>query len=120
MTHSRGGYLGEDDSLEERSTSMKSTEEMIAVMKAHVDGEQIEYAPWGCNVPTDCWLVLEKDSDPNWDWQKYDYRVHPLTDSELLVKIRHILARGGSASELMQEIDILLNPDAEEEYDEDD
>lgn len=51
---------------------MKTTEEMIEVMQAYVDGKKIECK---CtNMPCAGWFTTEK---PAWGWSFNDYRVKP-------------------------------------------
>lgn len=45
---------------------MKTTKEMIDVMKTYLDGEQIEES-----IDKKVWFTCE----PIWNWEKYDYRV---------------------------------------------
>ena len=47
---------------------MKNTKEMIEVMKAYLDGEQIEES-----IDQKVWFTCE----PIWNWAKCDYRVKP-------------------------------------------
>ena len=47
---------------------MKTTEEMIAVMQAYVDGKEIEYESYS---------KWEKVTEPAWNWGGNDYRVKP-------------------------------------------
>lgn len=49
---------------------MKTTQEMIAVMQAYVDGKEIELAP-------NCYAnkTWKDTSNPRWDWYQFDYRV---------------------------------------------
>lgn len=49
---------------------MTTTEEMIVVMQAYLDGKEIEY--WDNYPPT--WRQATK---PTWDWHTTDYRVKP-------------------------------------------
>lgn len=49
---------------------MKTTEEMLGVMKAYIVGKAIEYRS---NLTAFAkWTSI---SEPNWDWPHYDYRV---------------------------------------------
>lgn len=50
---------------------MKTTEEMIAVMQAYVDGKDIEICAYG----TCDWLVIPLNIQPLWNWGDYSYRV---------------------------------------------
>lgn len=47
---------------------MKTTKEMIEVMQAYLDGEQIEES-----IDQKVWFTCE----PIWNWAKCDYRVKP-------------------------------------------
>ena len=47
---------------------MKTTKEMIEVMKAYLDGKQIEES-----IDQKVWFTCE----PIWNWAKCDYRVKP-------------------------------------------
>lgn len=49
---------------------MKTTKEMIDVMQAYLDGEQIEES-----IDQKVWFTCE----PIWNWAKNDYRVKPKT-----------------------------------------
>lgn len=50
---------------------MKTTEEMIEVMQAYVDGKTVEC----CTINTgDDWCAIHY---PSWDWSCCDYRVKP-------------------------------------------
>jgi len=51
---------------------MKTTEQMIEVMQAYVDGKPIEVT-----LPDGHWG--EAESLPFWDWIMRDYRIAPLT-----------------------------------------
>lgn len=46
-----------------------NTEEMIKVMQAYVDGEEIEYTRSGKD-----WRYSD---DPEWDWSLFEYRIKP-------------------------------------------
>ena len=49
---------------------MKTTQEMIAVMQAYVDGKEIEFLQ-KCNK-----IKVYKSTDyPSWNWFKFDYQV---------------------------------------------
>lgn len=48
---------------------MKTTKEMIEVMRAYDEGEKIEAIKYGYRDST--WFVCE----PDWNWFDYDYRV---------------------------------------------
>lgn len=50
---------------------VKSTEEMIAVMQAYVDGKTIECK----HLITGCGYIDLSNRRPDWDWNRYDYRV---------------------------------------------
>lgn len=50
---------------------MKTTREKIEVMEAYERGEQIEYKPFQWDKG---WRI---ESDPNWNWSQFDYRIKP-------------------------------------------
>lgn len=52
-----------------------TTERMIEVMQAYVDGDQIEYKEKEGVSEYHEWELL--DIVPSWDWYKFDYRVKP-------------------------------------------
>lgn len=52
---------------------MKTTEEMISVMRAYADGKTIQFKPNMANE----WLDWTVDVDPLWEWTEIDYRVKP-------------------------------------------
>ena len=54
---------------------MKTTQEMIAVMQAYVDGKEIESAN---NSFTD--KIWYDTIDPIWNWYENDYRVKPTSE----------------------------------------
>lgn len=47
---------------------MKTTEEMISIMQAYVDGKEIEINSWDGNGWND-------EPEPEWNWSNNDYRV---------------------------------------------
>lgn len=53
-----------------KNTEGELTEEELKVMKAFDEGKVIQSNPWGDNNWTD-------EKSPEWDWDKYEYRVHP-------------------------------------------
>ena len=50
---------------------MKTTKEMIEVMKGYEDGKIVQYKTHDLDGS---WLSLPH---PSWDWAKYDYRIKP-------------------------------------------
>ena len=62
---------------------MKTTEEMIAVMQAHADGQPIQFklrreGSWG------------EASTPSWAWGVLDYRVKPVEPKKVMMQMwRH-------------------------------
>lgn len=58
---------------------MNYTEEQLNVMKAFEEGKVIQYHPWGAKHWFD-------DKNPEWDWDKYEYRVHPNSATPLDIK----------------------------------
>lgn len=52
---------------------MKSTNEMISVMRAYECGEQIQFCVLGDHPIWSIWDDVI--GIPTWDWSKYDYRV---------------------------------------------
>lgn len=49
---------------------MKTTQEMIAVMQAYVDGKKVQFSHINCNIWAD-------SPTPSWDWRACDYRIKP-------------------------------------------
>ena len=49
---------------------MKTTKEMIEVMKAYDEGKKIEYK----YLDTEKWFVT---GNPSWSWSVFDYRIKP-------------------------------------------
>ena len=56
---------------------MKSTQEMIEVMQAAMEGKKVERQMLGCDVP---W---QEESPPLWNWFVFDYRVKPVEPRQL-------------------------------------
>lgn len=54
-----------------KTTKEKTTEEMISVMQAYIDGKQIQFLDDGG------WVDCPLRTEPFWDWGNYDYRVKP-------------------------------------------
>lgn len=58
---------------------MKTTQEMIEIMQAFVDGKQVERRVPRLS-PTD-WFLLAPNLDPNWNWGQCDYRIAETPDT---------------------------------------
>ena len=52
---------------------MKTTAEMIEVMRAYLRGEGLEIKA----KPNGLWTPLREAESPNWDWRTCDYRIVP-------------------------------------------
>lgn len=65
---------------------MKTTAEMIAIMKAYVDGKRIE----AC-TPETKWCLTPV---PVWDWNKQDYRIAP--EPKRVPRTMNDLPKGGA------------------------
>ena len=51
---------------------MKTTKEIIAIMRAYADGKKIEYK--GADGTPHIWV---ENDVPSWNWARYDYRIKP-------------------------------------------
>lgn len=60
---------------------MKTTEEMIAVMQSHADGEAIQRRVLDGGI----WTNVSSDS-PAWDWGYFDYRVKPAEPKTVMMQ----------------------------------
>ena len=64
---------------------MKTTEEMIAVMQSHADGEAIQRRILDGGI----WTNVSSDS-PAWDWGYFDYRKKPAEPKKVMMQMwRH-------------------------------
>jgi len=61
---------------------MKTTQEMIAVMQAAVEGKKIE----SCNQDGE-WLFIEGRA-MRWNWEQCDYRVKPVEPRKIWVNTK--------------------------------
>ena len=52
---------------------MKTLKEKIEVMKAALDGKEIEHT-W---MNQDDWILTQTQPHPDFNWQKMDYRIKP-------------------------------------------
>ena len=64
---------------------MKTTKEMIEIMKAYDEGKKIEYK----YLDTEKWFVT---GNPSWSWSVFDYRIKPeieyMTCEEIFEKLQ--------------------------------
>lgn len=59
----------------------KETKEMIAVLEAYINGEEIEFSL----VYDDDWHHI---SIPNWNWEQYKYRIKPKEEEKIKTKFK--------------------------------
>lgn len=50
------------------------TKHAVEVMQAYIDGKPIERQRM---LPSEPWCAINKNSEPSWDWEKFNYRVKP-------------------------------------------
>ena len=61
---------------------MKTTEEMIAVMQSHADGEAIQRR----SLKGGWWTSVSLDSSA-WDWCYFDFRIKPAESKKVMMQM---------------------------------
>jgi hypothetical protein len=76
---------------------MNTTAEKIAVMQAFINGERVVYKTkvnqddirfQSFNLSSAEWKVLDKDSDPVWDWKNAEYAIERITKVRFYMELK--------------------------------